>query len=502
MVKRVVALLLSIIMIISVFPGRVFAAEFSDMPNNWSTAALENAVSNGLLNGYNGKIRPDDNLTRAEMATIVNRAFGAEEKALISQYGDVSKDAWYYDEMAKAVEMGIFVGDGKGLNPDKNITREEVFIVLARSFKLSSTNDSSLNIFSDKNEVSIWAKEGVSSLVTAGYIAGSNDKLNPKENITRAEFAQLMDNLIKVYLNKEGIYTTINKGNVMVNVPNVKLKDIIVNGDLIVGDGVGDGEVTLENVTVTGRIVIRGSGKGVKVKAVRGGTATKDVDEKKDGSIGGGGGHKDVEEDYDIEADLRAYNLALGAVVEKDYTRDSWTIYQAVVKANVVTSKSSQAAVDSATAAILAAQAKLVKKSEGSVLAKINIIQGNIILGYDKIKVTLNVDNPEDYKVGSSALSEFVYNPEEGTFTGVVKTGTTAKELFITKKDLGIKARIVSMPQFLPGIYDVHVILSIDNPGDYKVSYDGKEFKLENGVFIGPSYTNAITVEDLVIVKK
>lgn len=679
MVKRVVALLLSIIMIISVFPGRVFAAEFSDMPNNWSTAALENAVSNGLLNGYNGKIRPDDNLTRAEMATIVNRAFGAEEKALISQYGDVSKDAWYYDEMAKAVEMGIFVGDGKGLNPDNNITREEAFIVLSRAFKLSSTSESSLNTFSDKTEVSVWAKEGVASLVTAGYIAGSNDKLNPKQNITRAEFAQLMDNIIKIYLNKEGIYTRINKGNVMVNVPNVKLKDIIVNGDLIIGDGVGEGDVILENVTVRGRTVIRGGGensiriignsniqniiiarvngvvgvyaedgtdvgevivngsddviiegsvgtlrvvapsvrvsvnnatiknvnisvpnselivsknskvdtiildaeksnvkvlgevksinltkeaekssinvvKGGKVeeiqvnaketkidgegsvktveakadnvevnttgtkvtaargttgviaggKNVQGGTSTKDVDEKKDGSTGGdgGGGHKDVEVDYDIEADLRAYNAALAAVVEKDYTIDSWKIYQGVVKANIVTSKSSQAAVDAATAAILAAQAKLVKKSEGTVLAKINIIQGNIILGYDKIKVTLNIDNPEDYKVGSSALSEFVYNPEDGTFTGVVKTGTTAKELFITKKEVGIKARIVSIKQFLPGVYDIHVILTLDNPGDYKVSYDGKEFKLENGVFIGPSYTNAITVEDLVIVKK
>lgn len=47
MVKRGGALLLSIVMIISVFPATVFATEFSDMPNNWSTLALKNAVANG-----------------------------------------------------------------------------------------------------------------------------------------------------------------------------------------------------------------------------------------------------------------------------------------------------------------------------------------------------------------------------------------------------------------------------------------------------------------------
>ena len=194
------------------------------------------------------------------MAAIVNRAFGAKEKALISQYTDVSENAWYYDEMAKAVQMGTFMGNGNRLNPDNSITREEVFVVLARAFKLSSVSEDSLNTFLDKTEISAWAKDGVASLVSVGYITGSNDKLNPKKNITRAEFAQVMDNLVKTYVNKEGTYTTVNDGNVMVNVPNIALKDLTINGDLIIGDGIGDGDLTLENVKVIGRTVIRGGG--------------------------------------------------------------------------------------------------------------------------------------------------------------------------------------------------------------------------------------------------
>jgi hypothetical protein len=69
-----------------------------------------------------------------------------------------------------------------------------------------------------------------------------------------------MDGMVKCYLNREGTYTSVPDGSVMINVPDVTLKDVVVNGDLILGDGVGDGNVTLHNVTVTGRTLIRGGG--------------------------------------------------------------------------------------------------------------------------------------------------------------------------------------------------------------------------------------------------
>jgi hypothetical protein len=254
--KRRLALLLTLAMILSMFPINAFATEFSDMPDDWSTKALENAVANGLLKGDNGKIMPNENLTRAQMATIVNRAFGATEKSSIDGFTDVKKDAWYYDEMSKAVQMKTFIGSGDKLYPDNSITREEAFIVLARAFKLSGVNENALDKFSDKDNISDWAVDGVASLVAAGYIAGSNGRINPKQNITRAEFAQVMDNLLKNYINKEGTYTEDYSGNLMINVPNVTLKGLTVTGDLIIGDGVGDGEVILDDVTVTGRVFV------------------------------------------------------------------------------------------------------------------------------------------------------------------------------------------------------------------------------------------------------
>ena len=261
MATLVVLCMLLMMLPVSVFADTAaFASEFSDMPNDWSTTALENAVNNGLLNGYNGKIMPKDNLTRAQMATIVNRAFGTTEKASLSSYTDVAASAWYYDDMAKAVQMKTFVGSGDKLNPDSNISREEAFVALARAFKLSGASVSALDKFHDKALVSQWAKDGVASLVSAGYVAGSNGQLNAKQYITRAEFAQMMDNFLKKYIKTSGTYSTDITGNVMINVPNVTLKSIKITGDLIIGDGVGNGDVTLDSVVVTGRTIIRGGG--------------------------------------------------------------------------------------------------------------------------------------------------------------------------------------------------------------------------------------------------
>ncbi|HEX2947651.1 MAG TPA: S-layer homology domain-containing protein [Clostridia bacterium] len=259
-VKKSIAILAVFCILLAMLPSAAFASQFTDMPDGWSKIALENAVGNGLLNGDNGRIMPKDHLTRAQMAAVLNRAFGASEKASLNNFTDVKADAWYYEDMAKAVQMKVFEGSGNKLNPDADITREEAFAALARVFKLSGSPQSSLDKFSDKASVSQWAQDGTASLVSAGYIGGSNGKLNPKSYITRAEFAQIMDNLLKKYITAAGTYKTDIVGNAMINVPDVTLKDVTVKGDLIIGDGVGNGNITLDGVVVTGRTVVRGGG--------------------------------------------------------------------------------------------------------------------------------------------------------------------------------------------------------------------------------------------------
>ncbi|WP_312832197.1 YDG domain-containing protein [Sedimentibacter saalensis] len=256
------SLLLSmVLMFLLSFTTSAFATEnFMDMPDDWSTVALEKSVVNGLLKGTNGKIMPRENLSRAQMAAVVERAFGAVDKASLDKFVDVSKTDWFYDSMAKAVSMKAFGGEGNKLRPNDNITREEAFVVLARSIKLSGASHDVLDKFYDKESISDWALDGLASMVEEGYITGAEGYINPKKYITRAEFAQVMDNILKNYISEAGKYTENLIGNVIIRVPNVTLSNMKINGDLIIADGVGDGDITLDGITVTGRTVIRGGG--------------------------------------------------------------------------------------------------------------------------------------------------------------------------------------------------------------------------------------------------
>lgn len=236
-------------------------SDFSDFPTDWSAPAMTHAVQNGLLNGSDGKILPKGLLTRAQMATMVNRAFASSAKASLTSFTDMVPGVWHYDEMAKSVQMGVFQGaDGK-LSPNDPITREQAFAVLARAFGLADGKASSLDKFSDGAQVSSWAKGAVAALVEQGYVSGADGALNPQSYITRAEFAQVMDALVAAYGDQDLKDQTV-EGNLILRSNNT-LENVTVKGDLILADGVS--AASLKNVTVTGRLVVRGGTDGVKL---------------------------------------------------------------------------------------------------------------------------------------------------------------------------------------------------------------------------------------------
>ncbi len=263
--------ILSLVIAMAMLATMAFAAvpsDFSDIPNDWSKTAIENAITNGLLNGSNGKINASANLTRAEMCAIIVRAAKAQYAADIS-FTDVAASDWFYAEVAKAVGMEVFFGSGDKADPKSPITREQTMAIVARFLKLDNVDTASeLGKFADAASVSTWARDNVASMISSGYVGGANGKINPKANITRAEFAAIMDRVVKNYISANTA-TTETLGNTMINA-GTSVENKTINGDLIIGDGV-TGTLTLKNVTVTGRILVRG---GTTVK-IEGGSVNK-----------------------------------------------------------------------------------------------------------------------------------------------------------------------------------------------------------------------------------
>ncbi len=275
--KKFICLTLALTLLLSV---SVFAADFKDMPNNWATEALNAAVNNGLMGGSDGYIYPDNPMTRAEMATIIARATGATKEADLSEFVDVRPGDWFYSSMGKAVDMKAFNGSDGRLNPNNNITRQEAFLVLARVFGIEQNADkeyTELDKFKDGQDVADWAKKGVNMIIKCGYVGGNDGRINPNDNITRAEFAVVMNRLIKYYIDTPGELSIQTDGNTMIRCGNVTINDLVSDKMICVGDIEEGSTVVFNNCDITGSVVLRGGttnvgGKFTDIKALKKGT--------------------------------------------------------------------------------------------------------------------------------------------------------------------------------------------------------------------------------------
>ena len=269
--KRILAMILAVASCLSLAVSASAAStarkatDFRDFDKSaWYAEAVSAAVDNGLLYGKSATIiDPNGDMTRAEMAAIINRSFGCYVKADISKYTDVSKSKWYYDDVAMAVQMGTYNGrSSSAMAPDAPISRQEAMTVVARALELDydSYSKTDLSAFSDRSEISNWAMPYVRAMVGADYIHGRGKVLAPLDNITRAEFAQIFYNIIGTYIVSKGTYDKDIKGSVLIRTDDVELKNLTVDGDLIIGCGAADGKITLDNVTIKGRLLVWGGG--------------------------------------------------------------------------------------------------------------------------------------------------------------------------------------------------------------------------------------------------
>ena len=187
-------------------PNAVPPVAYGDVSEKaWYYDAVQYATKNGLMNGVGGnKFDPNGEMTRAMLVTVLWR-YAGQPKEGKNTFTDVPNGKWYTDAVAWAAENGIVNGVGNNrFNPNGDITREEMATILFRYANKNGIDTSkrgNLNLFPDANQVSDWAKDAVQWTVAEGIINGSDGKLLPRGNATRAQvatiFMRLIENIVK-----------------------------------------------------------------------------------------------------------------------------------------------------------------------------------------------------------------------------------------------------------------------------------------------------------------
>ena len=179
---------------------------FPDIQEHWAKGDIEIFLEKGYINGYpeDNTFRPNGNITRAEFVKIVNRVFNFTEKGE-ENFTDVNESDsshWFYDEVRIATKSGYINGqkDENGnliFRPNDTITREEAAKILTSIKSNKDNNIDKIYKYNDYYEISSWAKSYVEGAIEAGYIKGdSNNNLNPKVKLTRAEAVTILKRII------------------------------------------------------------------------------------------------------------------------------------------------------------------------------------------------------------------------------------------------------------------------------------------------------------------
>lgn len=165
--------------------------------NHWARNYIEYNVSQDLMVGTsNNTFSPDQYVTRAMMVTVLGRHSKIDSSLYNNDisFSDIELNAYYSPYLLWAVENNIVVGFNRLFRPDDRITREDMATMICRYLNCETSGDSSR--FIDNDDISDYAVNSVATLHNAGVVAGyPNGSFRPKNYLTRAELCVIMAHL-------------------------------------------------------------------------------------------------------------------------------------------------------------------------------------------------------------------------------------------------------------------------------------------------------------------
>lgn len=178
---------------------------FKDLENySWAKDSIETLAAQGIINGTGiDTYSPGVNITRGDFVTLIMRAIGLKAD-VTSNFSDVSKNDYYYNELGTAKKLGIITGVGNNkFNPKQSISRQDMMVITTRVLELAGVpltpaKVSDLKGYSDVSNISTYAENDVATLVKSGIVGGSNGKINPLGYTTRAEVAVMLYRVVNM----------------------------------------------------------------------------------------------------------------------------------------------------------------------------------------------------------------------------------------------------------------------------------------------------------------
>lgn len=253
MKKFVFAILLTLLLLSATTLPALAASAYEDTAGHWAEAAIERWSGLEVILGFEGRFRPDDSITRGEMALILDRIFQYEEAA-DNPFADIIGDEWYAAAVLECAAKGVIRGYEGLARPLDVISRQEAAVMIARALGYGESGLDQALPYEDAGEVADWAGPVLSFFSAGGYITDSPIFFRPLAAITRAETVNLLNNLIAQLWRNSGLRNQDVYGNAVATGAKTMLLNSRVFGDLVICGGTAE-KVILQNTEILGNII-------------------------------------------------------------------------------------------------------------------------------------------------------------------------------------------------------------------------------------------------------
>ncbi|EAX95010.1 S-layer homology domain containing protein [Trichomonas vaginalis G3] len=184
----------------------VVKSEVSTDEINKSLAELQKSISLVRLPYMSGvssdKFAPNEKITRAEAASVLKRLINDKAKSNDkSSFSDLKEEQWFYDNIVFIEKQGLIAGYEDGtFRPNEPMTRAQFASMMANYLKLNVGNHPI--DFKDVKE-NYWASDAINALSSHGIMVGkSKNEFKPNDKITRAEAATIFNKILYRKINK------------------------------------------------------------------------------------------------------------------------------------------------------------------------------------------------------------------------------------------------------------------------------------------------------------
>lgn len=184
---------------------------FPDIRDNWAKSYIEKLASKYIIYGKeNGRFAPGDHVTRAQFAVLLVRALGLPGEKYDGRFRDVKGNEWFNanGELMAAVKYGIVKGKENGaFAPNEKITRAQAAVMMERALKANflhfnlSKLDATKKVtdFKDVHQIGEWSKLAIETMYQAGIFNGKADgRFEPNHYLQRDQMAKALVQFLRL----------------------------------------------------------------------------------------------------------------------------------------------------------------------------------------------------------------------------------------------------------------------------------------------------------------